>query len=133
VPEPPGTAEELLRTRLCRECGAARLQEVVFCPRCQSPLDDLRTPGRVATLVSYTTIFRAPVEDVEWPLPFSIGLIETDLGSRAIALLTWEPSDADIDRPVELDMHTRADGQLVVTAGRAAAEVTTTPARAPSP
>lgn len=110
--------EELLLTRVCRRCGAGRLAEVSSCPSCRSLESDLVAPGSLAKLVSYTTIHRAAQDELEWPLPYSIGLIETDAGSRAIALLTWEPSDADVDGSVSLSTRLRADGLPLIVAER---------------
>jgi uncharacterized OB-fold protein len=117
VNEPAPSLGELLLTLRCRACRTPRLAEVTFCPACRSRLAEPLRPGPEATLVSYTTIHRAPKEGLAWALPFSVGLVETDVGSRCLAVLAFEPSDAHIDGPVRLSVRVLDDGVPAVVAG----------------
>lgn len=117
--EPGPTLAELLATLRCRNCGTPRLAEVTFCPACRSRLADPVSPGPEATLVSYTTIHRAPKEGLAWTLPFSVGLVETDAGTRCLAVLEFAPADAHIDGPVRLSVQVLDDGTPAVVAAAA--------------
>ena len=107
---------ELLRTSVCLECGTARLAEVRFCPNCRSGSSRTVLPDPRGKLVSFTEVHRAPVDDLEWELPFAIGLIELDAGARCLALLDWRPQLEHIERRVELGLRTLANGLPLVVA-----------------
>jgi len=109
---------ELLESSVCLECGTARLAEVWCCPKCRSRSSRTVRPGPRAKLVSFTEVHRAPVDDLEWDLPFTIGLIELDVGSRCLALTGWTPAMDDIDEPVELSLRVLSSGLPLVVAAR---------------
>jgi hypothetical protein len=119
VAAPAGPAlGELLRTSVCLDCGTARLAEVRFCPNCRSAAARTELPEPRGRLESFTEIHRAPVDDLEWDLPFTIGLIRLEPGSRCLALLDWPASMKDIEAPVELDLRTLKSGLPLVVAAR---------------
>jgi uncharacterized OB-fold protein len=111
---------ELLRTSVCLDCGTARLAEVRFCPSCRSGSSRTVLPDPRGRLVSFTEVHRAPVDDLEWELPFTIGLLELDAGSRCLGLLEWKPRIEDIERRVDLSLRMLESGLPLVLAKPAA-------------
>ena len=111
----------LVRPR-CDACGRSHFSPQVVCPWCQSP-DWTWTPSSgTGTVVSHTTIHRAP--DPSFTAPYVVADVEMSEGWR---LLSWivgcRPDEVHIDMPVEVRFVPGADGEaLPAFAPRAQAE-----------
>jgi len=80
-----GCAAGQLKYQSCAACGRVQLIPRALCERCQG--NDLRwnESGRVGTVLSFTTVHRAPLPVFKAMAPYVIALVDMQEGFRLMA------------------------------------------------
>lgn len=109
------TAEERLVVPYCTDCEDYFFYPRHRCPECMSEAVEHRESSGEATLESYTTVYRPPVEQLQAEAPYINALVrleegvqlmtnivadsEDDLSVGMDLSLTWRPTDGDYNLP----------------------------------
>jgi uncharacterized OB-fold protein len=87
------TKEEQLAIPYCSECEDFFFFPRSRCPICMAEDIDFRTVSGNATLVSYTTIHRAPTRNYQDMAPYVNALVDLEEGVRLMTILDVESED----------------------------------------
>lgn len=90
-----GCAKGLLRFQRCGGCGHVQCIPRSICEQCQSEDLQWNESKRLGTVLSFTTVFRAPLPVFKGRVPYTIVIVDVDEGFRVMANTTAVvPSDA---------------------------------------
>lgn len=77
-----GCRENTLRYQNCRQCGTVQLIPRTVCTNCHAPDLQWNDSAGIGTILSYTTVYRAPTPAFKADVPYVIALIDMDEGFR---------------------------------------------------
>ena len=80
-----GCAQGVLRYQCCAACGAVQRVPRSLCEHCQSDSLEWHDSGRLGTVLSYTTVHRAPLPAFKAMVPYMIAIVDMDEGFRLMA------------------------------------------------
>jgi len=80
-----GCAAGTLKYQSCTHCGRVQLIPRALCEKCQSTELQWRDSSRLGTVLSYTTVHRAPLPVFKAMAPYLIALVDMDEGFRVMA------------------------------------------------
>ena len=78
-------AEGILRYQKCESCGAVQLIPRSLCEHCQSQQLQWHTSKREGTVLTFTTVYRAPLPVFKSQVPYAIVIVDMDEGFRVMA------------------------------------------------
>lgn len=97
-----GVAEGELRIQRCRDCGNVWLPPRSECPNCWGDSWEREAASGRGTLISWIVYHRAYHPYFEDRLPYNVAVVELEEGARLISNMVDDPSELEIDAPVEL-------------------------------
>lgn len=108
------TIDEELAIPYCNSCDDYFFYPRERCPDCMSSDVEYRNASGRGTLVTYTTIHRAPTKHYQEMAPYVNGLIDLDEGVRLMANLdVADESEAEIGMSVDVTfVETESDYKL---------------------
>lgn len=74
-----------LRYQCCESCGAVQRIPRSLCEQCQSQALQWKTSDAVGTILSFTTVHRAPLPVFKAQVPYVIAIVDMDEGFRVMA------------------------------------------------
>jgi uncharacterized OB-fold protein len=80
-----GCAAGSLKYQSCAHCGRVQLIPRALCEQCQSAELQWRDSARLGTVLSYTTVHRAPLPVFKAMAPYVIAMVDMDEGFRVMA------------------------------------------------
>ncbi len=80
-----GCAQGELRYQRCASCGHVQLFARSLCEQCQSTQLEWNTSARKGTVLTFTTVYRAPLPVFKEMLPYVIAIVDMDEGFRVMA------------------------------------------------
>jgi uncharacterized OB-fold protein len=80
-----GAATGALRYQCCAGCGHVQRIPRSLCERCQSSRLDWKDSRRTGTLLTFTTVHRAPLPAFKDMVPYVIAIVDMDEGFRVMA------------------------------------------------
>ncbi|MCT9812827.1 Zn-ribbon domain-containing OB-fold protein [Acidovorax sp. Be4] len=90
-----GCAQGELRYQRCGQCGQVQCIPRSLCDRCQSSDLPWSASRREGTVLTFTTVYRAPLPAFKEMLPYVIAIVDLDEGFRVMAnALSCVPPDA---------------------------------------
>ena len=98
-----GLAEGRLRLQRCSACGLHQTFPQLHCRRCLSRDLAWVDAAGTGTLISYSTVHRAPSPEFADKIPYVLGIVRLDEGVQMVALLGVDHEDE-----LELDLPVRA-------------------------
>jgi uncharacterized protein len=87
-------AEGELRYQKCESCGTVQLIARSLCEHCQSQQLQWQTSQRLGTVLSFTTVYRAPLPVFKAQVPYAIVIVDMDEGFRVMANATPQVQSA---------------------------------------
>lgn len=78
-------AQGELRYQLCASCRRVQCIPRSLCAHCQSPALQWQTSQREGTVLSFTTVHRAPLPAFKDQVPYAIAIVDMDEGFRVMA------------------------------------------------
>lgn len=97
------TTEEQLAIPFCNDCDEYFFFPRSRCPICMSEDIDFRTVSGDATLVSYTTIHRAPTRNYQEMAPYVNALVDLAEGVRLMTIIDVD-SEAELNIGMDLEV-----------------------------
>jgi uncharacterized OB-fold protein len=86
------TSDKRLRYCRCQACGHAQAGSGPFCIRCGHAALDASLAVGGGTIVSITTVHRAPSEAFRAQVPYTLALVDADEGFRLLATVRAAPA-----------------------------------------
>ncbi len=88
----------------CRNCGRSQHFPRVVCHFCLSTdLESRRSSGK-GTLLTFSTVYRAPSPEFESMIPYTLGIVRLeDEGVQLMAQILGAEDDFELDMPVTVD------------------------------
>lgn len=80
-----GAAAGELRYQCCAGCGHVQRIPRSLCEQCQSSQLDWRGSQRTGTVLTFTTVYRAPLPVFKDMVPYVIAIVDMDEGFRVMA------------------------------------------------
>lgn len=80
-----GCAQSELRYQCCADCGSVQPIPRSLCQQCHSLRLDWKVSQRSGTVLSFTTVYRAPLPVFKSMLPYVIAIVDMDEGFRVMA------------------------------------------------
>lgn len=80
-----GAAAGELRYQCCAGCGHVQRIPRSLCEQCQSSQLDWRSSQRTGTVLTFTTVYRAPLPVFKDMVPYVIAIVDMDEGFRVMA------------------------------------------------
>lgn len=80
-----GAAMGELRYQCCADCARVQLMPRSLCERCQSCHLDWKVSRRTGTVLTFTTVYRAPLPVFKDMVPYVIAIVDMDEGFRVMA------------------------------------------------
>ena len=80
-----GAAAGELRYQCCVRCGRVQLIPRSLCEQCQSWQLDWKVSRRTGTVLTFTTVYRAPLPVFKDMVPYVIAIVDMDEGFRVMA------------------------------------------------
>ena len=77
-----GCSEGELRYQTCEACGVVQIAPRSVCSHCQSALLAWKRSSAVGTVLSFTTVHRAPTEAFRAMAPYTIVMVDLNEGFR---------------------------------------------------
>lgn len=74
-----------LRYQKCESCGTVQRIPRSLCEHCQSQTLEWKTSAREGTVLSFTTVYRAPLPVFKADVPYVIAIVDMDEGFRVMA------------------------------------------------
>ena len=87
-------AEGELCYQKCENCGTVQLIARSLCEHCQSQQLQWQTSQRLGTVLSFTTVYRAPLPAFKAQVPYAIVIVDMDEGFRVMANATPQAQSA---------------------------------------
>lgn len=97
------TTEERLAIPYCNDCDDFFFFPRSRCPICMAEDIEFRSVSGAATLVSYTTIHRAPTRNYQEMAPYVNALVDLAEGVRLMTIIDVE-SEAELSIGMDLDV-----------------------------
>lgn len=79
-----GAAAGELRYQSCAECGHVQLIPRSLCEQCQCVRLDWKVSERAGTVLTFTTVHRAPLPVFKSSVPYVIAIVDMDEGFRVM-------------------------------------------------
>ena len=79
-----GAAAGELRYQCCLDCGLVQRIPRSLCEQCQSRQLDWRSSKRAGTVLTFTTVHRAPLPAFRDMVPYVIAIVDMDEGFRVM-------------------------------------------------
>lgn len=80
-----GAAAGELRYQRCAACGHVQLIPRSLCEHCHGSQLDWQTSERTGTVLTFTTVYRAPLPAFKDMVPYVIAIVNMDEGFRVMA------------------------------------------------
>jgi uncharacterized OB-fold protein len=80
-----GCAQGELRYQCCAGCGHVQCIPRSLCEQCQSRDLQWRASTRMGTVLTFTTVYRAPLPAFKDMVPYVIAIVDMDEGFRVMA------------------------------------------------
>lgn len=80
-----GCTTGILKYQSCTHCGRVQLIPRALCEKCQSAALQWHDSARLGTVLSHTTVHRAPLPVFKAMAPYVIALVDMDEGFRVMA------------------------------------------------
>lgn len=80
-----GAAQGELRYQSCEACGCVQLIPRSLCEKCQHAVLTWKPSQRMGTVLSFTTVYRAPLPVFKDMVPYVIAIVDMDEGFRVMA------------------------------------------------
>ncbi len=80
-----GCAQGELRYQCCGQCGQVQCIPRSLCGRCQSSNLQWSASKREGTVLTFTTVYRAPLPAFKDMVPYVIAIVDLDEGFRVMA------------------------------------------------
>lgn len=80
-----GAAIGELRYQCCSDCGSVQRIPRSLCEQCQSTRLEWRPSQRTGTVLTFTTVYRAPLPVFKDMVPYVIAIVDMDEGFRVMA------------------------------------------------
>ncbi len=80
-----GAAAGELRYQRCANCASVQRIPRTLCEHCQSTTLDWKVSQRVGTVLTFTTVYRAPLPAFKDMVPYVIAIVDLDEGFRVMA------------------------------------------------
>lgn len=77
-------AQGELRYQHCETCGRVQCIPRSLCQHCQSPALQWNTSRREGTVLTFTTVYRAPLPVFKEQVPYAIVIVDMDEGFRVM-------------------------------------------------
>lgn len=74
-----------LRYQSCQSCGTVQRIPRSLCEHCQSQALEWKTSAREGTVLSFTTVYRAPLPVFKSQVPYVIAIVDMAEGFRVMA------------------------------------------------
>lgn len=104
-----GLREGRLYLGRCRACTTFHFYARVRCPHCGSPETELAEAAGTGTLVSFTSVHRAPRPSI-WGVPYILALVRLDEGPRLISAMACEEEECAIGMRVQVAFRALGSG-----------------------
>lgn len=80
-----GCAAGELRYQSCTACGCVQMIPRALCEQCQCTELSWKVSARLGTVLSFTTVHRAPLAAFKSMVPYMIAIVDVDEGFRLMA------------------------------------------------
>jgi uncharacterized OB-fold protein len=80
-----GCAQGELRYQCCAGCGHVQRIARSLCEQCQGRALQWNASGRMGTVLTFTTVYRAPLPVFKEMVPYVIAIVDMDEGFRVMA------------------------------------------------
>ena len=80
-----GAAEGVLRYQCCAACGRVQLIPRSLCEHCQHTTLEWKSSQRTGKVLTFTTVYRAPLPVFKDMVPYVIAIVDMDEGFRVMA------------------------------------------------
>lgn len=77
-----GCADGVLRYQVCEDCSTVQITPRSVCSHCQSSRLAWKRSAAVGTVLTFTTVHRAPTEAFKALAPYTIVMVDMDEGFR---------------------------------------------------
>lgn len=102
-----GAAEGVLRYQACTACGCVQLIPRSLCEKCQHTKLAWMTSQQAGTVLTFTTVHRAPLPVFKEMVPYVIAIVDMDEGFRVMAnALSTATSELSIGARVRIGFQT---------------------------
>jgi len=79
-----GCAQGELRYQCCAQCGSVQHIPRALCEQCQSASPEWKVSARTGTVLTLTTVYRAPLPAFKDMVPYVIAILDMDEGFRVM-------------------------------------------------
>lgn len=80
-----GAAAGELRYQRCADCGHVQLIARSLCEQCHGSQLDWKISQRTGTVLTFTTVYRAPLPAFKGMVPYVIAIVDMDEGFRVMS------------------------------------------------
>jgi uncharacterized protein len=105
-----GMRDGKLLLQHCQDCGHVQYYQQQMCPKCNGERLIHRAASGLATVHSFSVVYRAPGPAFKDDVPYAVLLVELAEGARMISTYIGGPvEDVTFDMPVELVFEKASD------------------------